>query len=263
MLTIKQILLHVMNEVTLPDQTVDTLLYGDQNEAVTGIAVMFMPTIRALTEAKANGCNLIFTHEGLFFNHWKDPHVKDTVHEDKQQLLSTIGLNIFRFHDTIHLYTPDRITDGLTSTLFPDADQTTAYKTYTVVEFAEARPFQSIRQHIKAKLNLTVCRYIGHDETAIKRIGLSVGYRGNGEYIIPKMSADRLDLIIYGEGFEWETPEYVRDSLETRDPKSLIVLGHYESEAPGMALFTDQLARDYPGLPVHYIDSHSPFDYDV
>jgi putative NIF3 family GTP cyclohydrolase 1 type 2 len=261
MLLVKDILNHIKQDYTLPEGSVDELLYGDLSHNVTGIAVMFMPTIRALQEATQLNCNLILTHEGLFFHHWKTPHVKGKVYQEKEAYMKDHGLNIFRFHDLIHMYNPDKITAALTDTLFPNVVSKQIFPTYTVIELKNAQSLFSLRTQIKATLQLPTYRYVGEDLHHIKRIGLFVGYRGNGEHVIPTFEDDQVDLVIYGEGFEWETPEYVRDSLETSSPKSLIILGHYASEAPGMALFAEELAQSFPDVPVHYIDSGSPFSY--
>ncbi|MGM0523466.1 MAG: Nif3-like dinuclear metal center hexameric protein [Bacillota bacterium] len=261
MLLVKDVLDHIKQGYTLPEGGVDELLYGDISNKVTGIAVMFMPTIRVLQEATQLNCNLILTHEGVFFHHWKAPHIKDAVYEEKEVHIQKLGMNIFRFHDLIHMYKPDKITAALTDTLFPDVMSKQIFPTYTVIELSKAQSLLSLRTQIKATLQLPTYRYVGKDQHQIKRIGLFVGYRGNGEHVIPTFEDDQVDLAIYGEGFEWETPEYVRDSLETSLPKSLIILGHYASEAPGMALFAEELAQSFPDVPVHYIDSGSPFSY--
>ncbi|MNW68250.1 NIF3 (NGG1p interacting factor 3) [compost metagenome] len=70
---------------------------------------------------------------------------------------------------------------------------------------------------------------------------------------IPLIQNKQLDLIIAGEGFEWETPEYIRDAVQQGKSKALIMLGHAESEAPGMNLLADRLAEQFTELSVHYV----------
>lgn len=262
MYSVQTILTYLKQDFSLPEDTVDTLLHGENHHIVTGIAVMFMPTIAALKKAATLNCNLILAHEGLFFNHSEKKYALDTVHKEKEAFLNNLSLNIFRLHDLIHMYTPDMITAGLTDVLFPHPNQLTVHPTYTVVELVQEETLGTIRQHVKQTLSLPVCRYVGEDNHLVKRIGIFVGYRGNGEHVIPKIVHDQLDLVIYGEGFEWETPEYSRDSSFTSRSTSVIVLGHYESEAPGMKLFTAKISAAFDDLKVHYIDSSSPFSYD-
>ena len=59
--------------------------------------------------------------------------------------------------------------------------------------------------------------------------------------------------MICGEGPEWEAPEYVRDAVYQKKNRALIVLGHAESESPGMEYYTELLQNSFPNIPVHYI----------
>ncbi|MMZ65710.1 hypothetical protein D1872_281350 [compost metagenome] len=58
-----------------------------------------------------------------------------------------------------------------------------------------------------------------------------------------------------GEGPEWETPEYVGDSIAQGMGKVLFLLGHAVSEGPGMEAIARGLQDDFPDVPVHYIPS--------
>ncbi|AHA58143.1 hypothetical protein M493_09737 [Geobacillus genomosp. 3] len=64
---------------------------------------------------------------------------------------------------------------------------------------------------------------------------------------------EHLDAIIYGEGPEWETPGYVRDAVHQGRRKALIVLGHAESEEPGMRYLAEWLGLQFPDVPIHFI----------
>jgi hypothetical protein len=92
-----------------------------------------------------------------------------------------------------------------------------------------------------------------------KRVGVLVGYRGGGESVLPLFEKENLDLVIYGEGPEWETPEYVRDAVRQGRKKALIVLGHAESEMPGMEYFARELQEKFPSIPVHFLPEKSVF----
>ena len=92
-----------------------------------------------------------------------------------------------------------------------------------------------------------------------KRIGVLVGYRGGGEQVIPLFENEGFDLVIYGEGPEWETPEYVRDAVRQGKKKGLLVLGHAESEMPGMRFLARELQDKFPGIPVHFLPQEPIF----
>lgn len=65
-------------------------------------------------------------------------------------------------------------------------------------------------------------------------------------------------MIIAGEGPEWETPEYVRDSVYQGNRKA-IFLGHAPSEEPGMQLLAEQVKTTFANISVHYIKSGNLF----
>ena len=92
-----------------------------------------------------------------------------------------------------------------------------------------------------------------------ERVGIMVGYRGGGELAIPLFLNEHVDLVIAGEGPEWETPEYVKDAVYQGRNKALIMLGHAESEAAGMKYLADALSSQFPMLPVHFVEDRPVF----
>jgi putative NIF3 family GTP cyclohydrolase 1 type 2 len=106
---------------------------------------------------------------------------------------------------------------------------------------------------VKMQLGIQWIRSAGDLSQQCRRIGVLVGYRGGGPVAIPILEQHNLDLLIYGEGPEWETPEYVRDANVLGQLKTLIVLGHAESEQPGMKLLAERLDLRLPDIPTTFI----------
>jgi putative NIF3 family GTP cyclohydrolase 1 type 2 len=123
---------------------------------------------------------------------------------------------------------------------------------YSVLEMPAITLGEALN-HIKHNLGLGYLRFMGNPDMLCRRVGILVGYRGSGELTIPLFNKENLDLVIYGEGPEWETPEYVRDSILQGMQRGLIVLGHAESETPGMKYLTELLQERFPDIPVHFI----------
>src|SRR5690606_8271793 len=98
-------------------------------------------------------------------------------------------------------------------------------QTYSIIEIPK-KSLLEIIQDIKKSLDIDYIRYMGDLSMECRRVGILVGYRGTGEMIIPLFHKESLDLVIYGEGPEWEAPEYVRDAIRQGNHKALIVLGH-------------------------------------
>jgi putative NIF3 family GTP cyclohydrolase 1 type 2 len=236
------------------ENTVDGILAGSPEAAVKGIAVTFLATQEIIEKARDMGVNLIISHEGIYFSHWdkRDQLGSDQVYTDKSRLIEECGMSVIRFHDYIHRKLPDRVTKGLVKVLDWERLEVENRDIVTIVEIPEMT-LQQLISHIKQKLGISHLRYVGDPAAICRRIGVLVGYRGHGDSIIPVFSKDGADLVICGEGPEWEAPEYVRDAIYQKKNRSLIVLGHAESESPGMEYFAELLQDSFPDIPIHYI----------
>jgi putative NIF3 family GTP cyclohydrolase 1 type 2 len=114
-------------------------------------------------------------------------------------------------------------------------------------------------EYVKSRLGIHFVRTAGDLSATCTRVGLLAGYRGGGALSIPLFEKENLDLIISGEGPEWETPEYVRDAEYQGKNKALIVLGHAESEEPGMKYLAEWMRSIFPAIPVHFIPEKQVF----
>lgn len=236
-------------------ETVDRLLIGGIEQEVKGIAVAFMPTIEALEQAAATGANLFIAHEGANYSHhagFDAALTNDPVYQDKLRLLRDKGLNLFRYHDYPHREQPDLITMGLIEALGWE-DCATRHAPEASLLTMPAMPLRDIVEHVKTSLGIPSVRVAGHLATSCSRIGITVGYRGGGGTVIPLFQEEGVDLVICGEGPEWEAPEYVRDAAYRGMPKALIAIGHAESEQPGMRKLAERLQMQLTDVPVAYI----------
>ncbi|QDP41416.1 Nif3-like dinuclear metal center hexameric protein [Radiobacillus deserti] len=258
-ITIQDVINQLIEPVGILEETVDTLKFGSPKTEVSGIAVAFMPTCDVIKEAIRLGTNLLITHEGVFFSHWdKSNSFQGVVYDEKYKLINDSGLAIFRFHDYIHQYKPDGITHGLLSSLEWEPYVEKIFPVATVLKFPKLS-VREIAEHVKQKLELNFVRIVGNTSMEVTRVGVFCGFRGGGNQVIPLMEEESLDLVIYGEGHEWEAPEYVRDSNAIGKEKALIILGHAESEEPGMRYVTKELKQLFPLLPIHFIPNKPNF----
>lgn len=249
-----QNVIDVMAKPSIPN-TVDGLLFGSPDDQAEAIAVAFMPSQYVIEEAIARGANLLITHEGPHYAH-RDPVEElkqDPVYLDKNERIRQSGLAIYRNHDNVHRVQPDLITAGLIEHLAWSQDVAEGRDYASIITLPEAKTLGEIVQEIKDKLGIGYVRVVGDSSTPCQRIGLSVGYRGNASVMLPLTHPEPLDLFIIGEGMEWEIPAYVTDAVQQGKRKALIVLGHAESEVPGMKLLADQLRTALYGVPVFFI----------
>lgn len=252
-ITVQNVIDLLMEPVGRLQNSVDTLKSGDPDMEVKGIAVAFMPTYGVIQQALAKGVNLLIIHEGLFYSHHDNTEMieNDSVYQNKCKLIEESGIAIYRIHDYIHRYSPDGIMAGLLQALDWHAYVEEHQPAASVLSLP-AMTVREIAEYIKRKLNIGFVRVVGNVSLPCTRIGLLAGYRGGGTLSIPLFEKENLDLIIYGEGPEWETPEYVRDAIHQEKQKALIVLGHAESEESGMKNLAEWLGKIIPH-PVFYI----------
>ncbi|RAP77446.1 Nif3-like dinuclear metal center hexameric protein [Paenibacillus montanisoli] len=232
----------------------DRLLFGDAGASVTGIAVTFMATRQVLEQAHEIGANMIISHEGLFYSHHHAMPLPEDgpVYNAKLEAITGHNLAVYRYHDGLHRGGLDGIMEGLIQALGWE-DCVTEHEPAASVVSLPPCTVGELAEHVKRQLGLGMLRAAGEPTMTCRRVGLLVGYRGGGNLAIPLFERHRLDAMLYGEGPEWETPEYVRDAVYAGQAKSLLVLGHAESEQPGMKLLADRLGRRFPGVPVQFI----------
>ncbi|MBB6734277.1 Nif3-like dinuclear metal center hexameric protein [Cohnella zeiphila] len=253
--TVRQVIDSLIGEVELPERTVDTLKIGDPNAEVAGIAVAFMPTQEAVERAIESGANLLIAHEGVFFSHHDGAQPEgDPVLKRKKRTIEAAGLALFRLHDTVRRYRPDLVTEGLIRQLGWE-DYVYGRRPEAALAALPPMTLERMAASIKEKLGIPYVRVIGDPAQICAKVGLTVGYRGSAGIAIPLLSRDDADVVLIGEGPEWETPEYVRDAIAQGRRKALLVLGHAESEEPGMRLVASRLRESFPALPVRNLEA--------
>lgn len=245
----------VMQALTLPggnpEGTVDELLAGDAGSEVTGIVTAFMPTMSIIEQAAKLGANLVVAHEMLYYAHrgGERIHAGSAVCREKQRRVGASGVAVYRCHDYWHRVEPDGITEGLVRALGWETHVVERKPEATIAEIPPLS-LKEVADHVRARLGIPFLRAMGEPSAVCRRIGILAGFRGGGQAVIPLIEGANLDLVMYGEGFEWETPEYVRDARFLGERRALLVLGHAESEEPGMAALADRLRAQFPGIPV-------------
>ncbi|MCC3376558.1 Nif3-like dinuclear metal center hexameric protein [Cohnella sp. REN36] len=234
-----------------PAETVDGLAAGEPDTEVRGIAVAFTASQCVLEQARERGANLLIVHEGVYYRHAGRAAREDDVSRIKREAIVASGVAVYRFHDGIHRYRPDGITLALAKAL-GWASRIVEHRPAAALLTLPMQSAAEVASHVKARLGLPFVRLAGDPATSCVRVGLLAGYRGGGELAIP-LYEEGVDLLIAGEGPEWETPEYVRDAVAQGRPKALLLLGHAASEEPGMAALAEELRRVYPQVPVLFL----------
>ena len=258
-LTIQQVIDLIIS--TIPGapfkETVDTIKSGDGNQEVTGIVTTMFATVDVIKQAAALGANFVIAHEPTFYNHrdetaWLE---SDQVFQFKHELLEKNKIVVWRFHDYWHTHRPDGVQMGVLTKL--NWQQYFNPNNPRMVEIP-SMSLGEIINHSKKSLGIRQIRYIGDTKQMCKRIALSPGAAG-GRSQIQLLMKEKPDVLIVGEISEWETAEYIRDAQSMKISRSLIVLGHAESEEPGMEWLVSWLQPKVGDVKVTHVASHYPF----
>jgi len=257
-LTIQEVIDHIMSHIPgdTNKETVDTIKVGNPKAEVSGIVTTFMATIDVIKKAGALGANLLITHEPTFYNHFDETDwlKEDQVYQYKLRLLEELGIAVWRFHDFWHQYRPDGIMTGFLQNMgWENALNETLENSVVIPEIG----LQELAQSIKNKFQLTRTFIIGRPDLKCTKVGILPGAWG-GRAHIPFLGKD-IDVLIVGESQEWEAVEYVRDASLAGLNKGLIIMGHAESEEPGMRYLRDWLTPMFPNIDIHHIAAGDPF----
>lgn len=258
-LTVQQVIDIILKEIpgTPFQQTVDTLKSGNGQQQVSGIVTTMFSTVDVIVKTAAIGANFIIAHEPTFYSHtdettWLE---NDPVYGYKRDLLEKHKIVVWRFHDYWHTYRPDGVLMGVLKKLGWENLYSAANP--PLIHHAGIT-LANLVSHCKKSLGIRQVRFIGDPAQPCKRIALIPGAAG-GRAQIQLLSKEKPDVLIVGEVHEWETAEYVRDAQAMGSKMALIVLGHAESEEPGMEWLVNWLTPRVNNLKVTHLPSGNPF----
>ena len=260
-LTARQVIERIQKNVGVPwrGETVDTFKAGDPDTPVTGIATTMMATFDVLERAAAAHDNLIITHEPTFYGHTDEIDVLskegDAVLAAKQAFIEKHHLVVWRFHDHWHARKPDGIQAGMVRALGWEKFQNPSHaELFAIPETTLA----DLARDIKRRLGIRTLRVVGDPAMRVTKLALRPGYPG-----FPAerhtLQRDDVEVLVMGEGLEWETIEYGADAAAEGRRKGLIVLGHIPSEQAGMEDCAHWLKSFVTEVKVEFIATAEPF----
>ncbi len=243
----------------LPDDTVDVFKTGDPRQELRGIVTSFMPTVGVIRQAEKLGANLVIVHEPLFYNHTDavDWLTGDPVYQAKRKLLDETGVVVWRFHDGWHSVEPDGVLEGLLRNL---GWQQNRDAHHPLLIHLQPTTLADLALMLKARLGLQAVRTVGPADLVCRNAVITVGF-APGEAQIQILNETSADVVIGGETFEWITIEYMRDAQLSGMPKGVIILGHANSEEPGMAYLAEWLRPLLPGVAISHVPAGDPFTF--
>ncbi len=232
--------------------TVDIIKEGNPSTPVKGIATCMFATMDVLKQAVDKGCNLIVTHEPIYYNHL-DETVQlqnDPVFIEKKKYINDHKLVIWRFHDYIHSIKPDGILSGMIVKL--------GWEKYSVSDqlnqfLLPATTLKELAANLKKTFPQNAFYIVGNPEMKVSKVWLSEGAPGSRQHI-ELLERDDVDVLLTGEAQQWETYEYARDAVSQGRKKAVIFLGHINSEEAGMKYCADWLGTFIKDVPITFIE---------
>jgi len=232
--------------------TVDVFKEGNPETPVTGIVTCMFATMDVLKQAVSKGCNLIITHEPLYYNHLDETtqFLNDPVFMAKKKFINANKLVIWRFHDYIHSMKPDGIMTGMTEKL--------GWEKYVVHDHPEhfrlpETTLGGLLENLKKVFPGSVFYVVGNPEMKLTNVWFAAGSPGSGLHI-QLLENNDVDVVITGEAQQWETYEYIRDAVAQGRNKAVIFLGHIPSEEAGMDYCALWIKTFISDIPVQFVE---------
>jgi putative NIF3 family GTP cyclohydrolase 1 type 2 len=258
-LTAHEIIEKIKKNVTCDwsENTVDTFKAGDPDQKVTGIATTFIATMDVLKKARELNCNLIITHEPTFYNHTDETkHLKDDpVYQAKLKYIRDNNLIIFRFHDHIHRTDPDGILEGMIEKL--DWKDHIILKDPLIFKFNRMY-IGDLAKELKMNFDNSPIRIIGDPNASFTNLAFAPGAPGYMAHL-RLLERDDVEVLLAGEVPEWESITYIRDAVGSGMNKTMILLGHVNSEEAGMKYCADWMEGFIRGVPITFVPAGDPF----
>jgi len=260
--TARQVAERIGAHVGVPPRTttVDGFLAGDPDAPVKGVAVTMMATLDVLHRAAERGLDLVVTHEPLYFDHHgaSDEVLAaeaDPVYTAKSAFVAEHGLVVLHQHDAWHDREPDGILTGTARALgWLHAERAGVPGVYDL----PPTTLGALAAHVARTLGARALRYVGDPETTVSAVGLQPGFQGfeRNRHLLARPD---VDVVVIGEGHEWETGEYAADAVTAGVSAGVVVVGHVPSEQEGMAELGRWLADLVPEIPVELVTAADPF----
>jgi putative NIF3 family GTP cyclohydrolase 1 type 2 len=227
----------------------DTFKIGGPDSPVTGIATTFGTNLRVMQLAQKAGLNMIVTHEPTFYS---DADVIDWLKDDpvykmKLDFATRNKMVVWRIHDHWHAHKPDGIRVG-----WDNAMGWTQYKVTGSTTRYDIPPttLDGLAKYVAKTLDTHSVRVMGDPNLPVAK----VAYGSHGlEQNMAQFQLPGVDCILVSEAREYDSFEYVRDTIYSGAKKGAIFISHVSGEDEGMHYFAEWVKPFVPEVPVQYI----------
>jgi putative NIF3 family GTP cyclohydrolase 1 type 2 len=253
---------------------IDTFKAGDPSAVVTGIVTTSLASLEVLNRSLKAGANLIVTSEPTFFSKADTPTrpvrrgfpggpppsipaappPPDPVFTAKDDFIRKNRLIVFRLSDHWSLRTPNPFAQGLADSL--GWAKFAAAGDPAHLEIPDTS-LDALVTHVKKSLNSRGgMRIVGDPQLRIRKVAFLPGSTPIQASI---QTLPGVDTIVAGEVREWESVEYVRDTVALGGRKALVLVGRVVSEDPGMQVCAQWLKTIVPEAKSTWVSASDPY----
>jgi putative NIF3 family GTP cyclohydrolase 1 type 2 len=231
----------------------DTFKIGGPDSPVKGICTTFGTNIRVMQLAQKAGLNMIITHEPTF---WSDADRIDLVKDDplykfKLDYATRNNMVVWRIHDHAHAHKPDMIHTG-----WNNAMGWNAYVVAGNTSLYDIPPttLGELALYVAKTLDSRSVRVIGDKDLRVARV--TYGSHGLNQNMTALQASD---CVIVSEAREYDSFEYVRDTVLSGAKKGAIFISHQAGEDEGMNYFAQWLKPLVSEVPIRFIPTTDEF----
>jgi putative NIF3 family GTP cyclohydrolase 1 type 2 len=232
----------------------DTFKIGSPDVQVTGIVSTFMSTFDILQRSVKAGLNMIITHEPTF---WSDADVvkdlgDDPLYRQKLDYALKNNLVVWRFHDHIHAMKPDGIFVGWNRALKWDKYQVGDDQHLFILP--RTMSLEEVAREVKKNLQTDSMRVIGDPKLPVSKV-----VRGSHALAGNMSAVLEGDALLVLEAREFDSIEWMRDTVLSGQKKGMILIAHERGEQAGMDYCAQWLRTFITEVPVKFLSSNEPF----
>jgi putative NIF3 family GTP cyclohydrolase 1 type 2 len=255
-ITPEGILQHLLERSPWVDRakTVDCVKFGDGGKPVSTVGVCWYAATETLREAARLKCDLVLTHEPLWWDHWDKPGgwQEHPVGAARRKVLEDSGITVLRLHDTWDNWPKIGIRDsfaaGLGLTRFVCEDKTRWHAMYEVPEQTLREFARYVASKVKP-LGEDAVQVLGDPQQKVRFPSIGVGCGGPHEDMISRGS-DCL-IVCFDGAWYWRDRERFAEQ-----GAGVITLEHGTTEMWGLESLAKYVAETWPQLKVHCLARH-------
>lgn len=270
--------------------TRDRVLYGNPNQECTGIVTTCWANMHVIEEAIRLKANLIICHEALFWNHgdktkWLEDE-KNKTFISKKDLLDKYGIVVWRNHDYVHSgipYQDGKYIDGIfyglayelgwiqyiNDEISMNIDHQKGWNdfsakgkinplSYTIPEMT----LKDLSLFLIDKLHINGVKIIGDMNKKVSKIVIPFHVLGDANEMISLANQNEVDCFLTMEVVDFTLAEYVKDTVLNDQSVSIISMGHFNIEEPGMKYMVNYIHKAIgEDIPCTFVQSGDHYQY--